>query len=83
MLSCTFAFLRRGGQNTRHSRAGGNPEKAAEYWIPACAGMTGAGTVGDGGFHRVALLVINQGINSVATGDTKLQSNHRDTKKND
>jgi hypothetical protein len=27
----------------RHSRAGGTPEKAVEYWIPACAGMTGGG----------------------------------------
>jgi hypothetical protein len=49
-FSCTTpAFLRRGGQNTRHSRAGGNPEKAVECWIPACAGMTGTGARGHGG----------------------------------
>jgi hypothetical protein len=65
----------------QHSRAGGNPAFHRLFWIPACAGMTGAGDVGDGGFHRFALLEINQGMNSVATGDTKLQSNHRDTKK--
>ena len=31
-----------GLQNTRHSRAGGNP-CTEKIWIPACAGMTGLG----------------------------------------
>jgi hypothetical protein len=44
MLSCPLSlFLRRGGQNTRHSRAGLESRKGAEYWIPACAEMTGWG----------------------------------------
>ncbi|MDR2111554.1 MAG: transposase [Candidatus Accumulibacter sp.] len=34
-------FSRRGGQNTRHSRAGLESRKGVEYWIPAYAGMTG------------------------------------------
>jgi hypothetical protein len=39
-------------------------------------GNDGRGAVGDGGFHRFALPVINQGMNSVATRDTKLPPNH-------
>ncbi|MDR2111601.1 MAG: hypothetical protein LBQ62_00615, partial [Candidatus Accumulibacter sp.] len=57
----------------RHSRAGGNPEKAAECWIPACAGMTGTGAARTGciGFpfplSEMLSSVCNGGLSSLSS----------------